>query len=292
MGVRVWRNDKTRTAGNMNRQDRNWLSTGQAAELCAVTPATVLNWIRTGRLEGVRTPGGHYRIKEEKLRPLMAAGRRSFHRTGAHSRTAPLRCWEYLSDLGEVRNECLDCVVFKVRAAWCFQIATLGLDTGHARRFCPTSCDDCAYYRRVNGIPTNVLIVSPDTELFADLRTMPHDDLVLRFAQNPYEASAVVESFLPAFAVVDLELTAPRRGGFLENLRRDPRLPGLKTVVAVTPGRSGGAGRGEMSQFVVGHIEKPFNLDHIRAVIESFPVESPPPGTGPLHAPHTKGDPQ
>jgi excisionase family DNA binding protein len=286
------RNDKTRTMGDMNRSDRNWLSTGQAAELCAVTPATVLNWIRSGRLEGVRTPGGHYRIREEKLRPMVATGRPSFLRSGSHPRNAPLRCWEYLSDRGEVRDECLDCVVYTVRAALCFQIATLGLDTGHSRRSCPTSCDDCAYYRRVKGLPTNVLIVSSDTELLESLRQEPGGDVVLHFAQNAYEASAAVENFLPAFAVVDLDSTAVREGGLLESLSRDPRLPGLKTVVAVPPRRSGRGGRIETSPFVAGRIEKPFDLSHIRAVIESFPVESPILGNGPLQEYPTKGDPQ
>lgn len=289
----VWgRNDKTRTSGAMNRPDRNWLTTGQAAELCAVTPPTVLNWIRTGRLEGVRTPGGHHRIRREKLQPLMASGRRSFLKIGDDNRTVPLRCWEYLSDRGTVREECLDCIVYKVRAAWCFQIATLGFDTGHARRFCPTSCDDCAYYRRVMGIPTNVLIVSSDSDLLDGLRNESSDEVVFRFAKNAYEASAVVESFLPAFAVVDLETAAAREGGLLESLSRDPRLPGLKTVLAITPGRSGRGGRMEKSPFVAGHIEKPFDLEQILTVIESFPVESHDPGSVPLQGPHMKGDPR
>ena len=285
-------NDKTRIWGTMNRSDRNWLTTGQAADLCAVTPATVLNWIRSGRLEGVRTPGGHFRIKREKLEPLMAKGRLSFVPAGSNGRPAPLRCWEYLSTGGSVRGECLDCVVYKVRAAWCFQIATLGLDTGHSRRFCPTSCDDCAYYRRVNGIPTNVLVVSSDTELLDGLREEPAVDVVLRFARNAYEASATVESFLPAFAVVDLETTAAREGGLLESLSQDPRLPGLKTVLTTAKGRWGRGGRMETSPLVAGRIEKPFGLSQIRSVIESFPVESPSPGNEPLKGPHMKGDPR
>ncbi len=269
----------------MDRSDRDWLSTGQAAELCAVTPATVLNWIRTGKLDGVRTPGGHYRVRREKLGPIIARRRSAFRPNGKSAGTSPLRCWEYLSREGVVRDECTDCVVYKVRATWCFQIATLGLDTGHSRRFCPTSCDDCAYYRRVKGIPTNVLIVSADTDLLEQLRSEPADDVVLRFARNAYEASSVVEDFLPAFAVVDLDTPAAREGGLLESLNRDPRLPGLKTVVAV------GQGRGKQRSFlrktrtIAGRIEKPFGLNQIRAVIESFPVESlvtpvdPPPGT-------------
>ena len=48
------------------------LTTGQAARLCSVTPDTVLKWIKKGRLRGVRTAGGHYRIERRLLDPLIA----------------------------------------------------------------------------------------------------------------------------------------------------------------------------------------------------------------------------
>jgi hypothetical protein len=99
------------------------------------------------------------------------------------------------------------------------------------------------------------------------------EGIVLRFATNAYEASAAVESFLPAFAVVDLETTAARENGLLESLCRDPRLPGLKTVVAVRQGRSKRRGGLNGSPFVAGRLEKPFDLGEIQAVIDSFPVE-------------------
>ncbi len=257
----------------MSDENRTWLTTGQAAQMCAVTPATVLNWIRAGRLEGIRTPGGHYRVKVEKLRPLLGQQRTSTLKMERPTGETPLRCWEYLSDEGAIREECLACVVYRVRASFCFQIATLGIDSGHARRFCPTSCDDCAYYRRVAGLPTNVLIVSSDSELRERLEGHADESIVLRFARNAYEASAAVETFLPAFAVVDLETTAARENGLLESLCRDPRLPGLKTVVAVNRGRSKRRGSLNGSSFVAGRIEKPFDLQEIQAVINSFPVE-------------------
>jgi excisionase family DNA binding protein len=262
--------------------------------MCAVTPATVLNWIRTGKLEGIRTPGGHYRIKLEKLQPLLGHRRPSNLNLERTSSRAPLRCWEYLGEAGAIRDECLSCAVYRVRASWCFQIATLGMDSDHARRICPTSCDDCAYYRRVVGLPVNVLVVSSDSDLRNRLELQLEEwmgtgdgeqekgngsrgpgtgNIVLHFATNAYEAAAAVESFLPAFAVVDLETTAARENGLLESLCRDPRLPGLKTVVAVRRGRSKRRGSFSGSPFVAGRIEKPFDLAEIQAVIDSFPVE-------------------
>jgi hypothetical protein len=224
-------------------------------------------------LEGIRTPGGHYRIKLEKLQPLLNQQKAPNLKLERPTGEAPLRCWEYLSESGAVRDECVTCVVYRVRASWCFQIAALGIESGHARRFCPTSCDDCAYYRRVSGLPTNVLIVSSDPDLRERLEEEVDESIVLRFARNAYEASAAVENFLPAFAVVDLEFTAARENGLLESLARDPRLPGLKTVAAVRSGRSKRKGALTGSSFIAGQIEKPFDLAQIQAVIDSFPVE-------------------
>lgn len=263
----------------MAREDQIWLSTGQAAKFCAVTPATVLNWLRTGRLTGVRTPGGHFRIHRDQLAPLLARGRPDNLDLTSSRAEAPLRCWEYLSESGQVRKECETCVVFQVRSAWCFHIAALGLDTGHARRFCPTSCDDCAYYRRVMGLPTNVLVVTADAELIQTLEDQSDEAISLRFARNAYEASAAVEEFLPAFAIVDLETPGAGDNGLLESLATDPRLPGLKTVVAREPNR--GKNRRDASDmpYIAGSLKKPFDLTHIQAVIDGFPVEMLKPGS-------------
>jgi excisionase family DNA binding protein len=42
-------------------------STGQAAKYCGVSQATVINWIRDGRLGAYTTPGGHHRIPRADL---------------------------------------------------------------------------------------------------------------------------------------------------------------------------------------------------------------------------------
>lgn len=42
---------------------RKSLSTGDIARYCQVTPATVVNWIKAGKLEVYTTPGGQYRME-------------------------------------------------------------------------------------------------------------------------------------------------------------------------------------------------------------------------------------
>jgi len=43
------------------------LSTGDMARYCQVTPATIVNWIRAGKLEVYTTPGGQYRMELGKF---------------------------------------------------------------------------------------------------------------------------------------------------------------------------------------------------------------------------------
>ncbi len=47
--------------------NKRWLSLGKVAEYCLVSRATVLRWIKTGKLTAVRLPSGHYRINTSDL---------------------------------------------------------------------------------------------------------------------------------------------------------------------------------------------------------------------------------
>jgi len=260
----------------MKQKQRDWFTTGQAAQLCAVTPATVLSWIRKGRLEGIRTAGGHYRIKRENLEPLLIEDEPSVDgdRQGESRTASPLRCWEYLSDGKTLRHECEACVAYRTRAAWCFLLAANDSTSSRIGHACPNNCEECAYYRRVLGKPTRVLVVSSDQSLLRPLQDGDAPNLALRFTHTVYEASAAAQSFLPAFAVIDGVNFPPEDGGLVESLSRDPCLLGLKIIVA-TPGGADRKPEYERNGHVAVHvIERPFGLGQITAVIESFPVES------------------
>ena len=187
----------------------------------------------------------------------------------------PLRCWEYLGGSGAVRNECKQCVAYQIRAAWCFQMASLSCDIGHSKSVCRISCQDCVYYRRVSGLATNVLVVTSDDEFAGRLERQSEGGLELRFARSAYAASAMVCDFRPAFAVVDQELVASREPDLLADLASDPRLPGLRIILAVPKGKatrtSAMAEKG-----IVGVFEKPFGQDRIVGVMNRFPVETMP----------------
>ena len=50
-----------------------WLTTGMVASYCGVNRATILRWIKSGRLVAYTTPGGHHRVRQEDFRKFLAA---------------------------------------------------------------------------------------------------------------------------------------------------------------------------------------------------------------------------
>lgn len=266
----------TKTNKTENRAE--WLTTGQAAKICTVTPDTVLKWIKKGRLDAIRTAGGHYRINRLDLEGLLPTphllGKPEPPPDGCSPR--PLRCWEYMSARGELKKECANCVVYRVRAAWCFEVADLEQDIGHARQFCGNvCCQDCAYYRRIRGMATNVLVITANEELIARLADDENENIALSFARSGYEASAVISSFRPAFVLVDQKMLEEDGSELLECLAHDSRVPGLKILLAVYRTSTPTGADEPAPDYVDGMIEKPISTNRIATLIESFPVEIP-----------------
>ena len=256
----------------MPTEGSNLLTTGQAAKFCSVTPDTILKWIKKGRLSGVRTAGGHYRIQPQDLQPLVASSRPDAQL--AQCDPQKLRCWEYLGDRGAVKEDCRQCVVYRVRASRCFLMAGMEPEVGHSRLFCQSSCEDCVYYRRVNGLATNVLLITSDDELIERLATEGDESIALRLARNAYEASAIIHDFRPGFAVIDVEHLRAGRSELVDSLAGDPRVPGLRIILVAPPGTRGQRRR-QKDDLIVGVLEKPLGIRQIAAVINGFPVDSP-----------------
>jgi len=277
----------------MAAERSNLLTTGQAAKVCSVTPDTILKWIRKGRLEAQRTAGGHFRIERRDIDSLIhpAAAEEPSASESPECFARGLRCWEYLSDRGTVRDDCRKCVVYRVGAAKCFLMADLAPEIGHARRFCESSCEDCVYYRRVTGLATNVLVISPDEGLAERLAGSREQSIALRFARNGYDASAMIHDFRPAFAVLDERLVTPGQSGLLESLAGDPRVPGLRIILAVSRATTSQKREEHESSLVTGVVEEPITVRKIADVIGSFPVDSLPPGVHDLQGTTGKEEP-
>ncbi len=140
----------------MNRHEKNrlgiariadfageYLTTGQAAALCSVTPDTVLKWVNSGKLQARRTPGGHCRIHKRALIDLMTQR--------SDDGNVFNYCWEYNSKGGELRTACRGCLVYRARASRCYEIANEIEEEGHAKLVCRTPCEECDFYSMARG---------------------------------------------------------------------------------------------------------------------------------------------
>lgn len=256
------------------------LTTGKAAQLCSVQPDTVLKWIKKGRLPASRTAGGHYRVEERDVLSLLEQnGLRSSAGEGKMALCArPMRCWEYMNH--NPGSECQECVVYRVHATWCFRLVNVMRGAGHTKRFCGGACQECPYYRRVHGLPTNVLVITADENLIHDLAKRQDEAIAFRFARRGYDASAIVTVFRPAVVIFDEAILESLGFALLDALATDPRTLGTRIIVAV---RKGSMGFRVQNSAVFATVEEPFAADEILAMINRIPVESLPPETAEAH---------
>jgi len=255
---------------------KQWLTTGGVARLCSVRPDTVQKWIRKGRIPAQRTAGGHYRVALPDVEPFLTGSSepRWYRAPPAQCRPQPLRCWEYLSDNGSPREECVKCVVYRVRAAWCFEVLGIAEGNGHSRQFCRNqdSCDDCLYYRRVCGAPVKVLVATADSALVERLSGQDEEGLTLMFAANSYQTSAMIGAARPDLVIVDESLCNRGEPSLFDDLIHESRVPGLKIVLCSSspdiPPPDAPA--------VLARLQKPFDRAAIAALVNALPVERRP----------------
>ncbi|MFH1892810.1 MAG: helix-turn-helix domain-containing protein [Candidatus Zixiibacteriota bacterium] len=232
----------------------SYLSTGQAAGICSVTPDTVLKWIRSGRIQAVRTPGGHHRIPHEALLEFL----RSDRNQDRDDYSAKFQyCWEFNSKTGEIPEDCLNCVVYKSKTLRCYEMSELPPEIGHARLFCQGTCQDCDYYRTAHGHRPNVLVVTDKNRLKAALeREAKEADFDLQVTDCEYRCSMMVEKFRPDYVVIDCSMGVQRSKQFASMLSEDPRIPFVRVILS--------GNRGELpkkcDKVVFAFMERPFSM--------------------------------
>ena len=208
---------------------KNLYSTFQAAKTLGVSPGTVLNWIKSGKVPASRTLGGHYRIQGDTIDELiaernlhnLAGGIASPHKTFQY-------CWEFNSKGGELPNDCRNCLAYKTRARRCYELSVVPKQFGHMKLFCDSVCEDCDYFLHVKDQVLNILVVTDDDGL---MKAFENDEKTfnVRKTDSEYECSTIVEKLRPDIAVIDCSF--PRSKDLLECLTNDPRVPHLKMVL-------------------------------------------------------------
>jgi excisionase family DNA binding protein len=207
------------------------LSTGEAAELCSVTPDTVLKWIHAGKIPAHRTPGGHHRIPLEAIERFLEGG--DPRADGSTAGKVLQYCWEFNSSSDDIPDGCRRCIVFRSRSRRCYELTSLPSDSGYVGVYCEGNCRECDYYRAVRGQPPKILVVTDRPALEESLeREGGHGGFKLEFADCEYRCSMLIERFRPDYVVIDCALGVERSGEFTRLLSEDPRIPFVRIVLA------------------------------------------------------------
>ncbi len=241
---------------------QEYLSTGKAAELCSVTPDTVLKWIRAGKIPANRTPGGHHRIPIEAIEKFLEG------RDGKTARSVTelgfQYCWEFNSPSGAVPEGCRRCIVFRSRTRRCYELTSLPTDSGYVGVYCEGNCQECDYFRMMHGQPPNILVVTDRIRLKEELeRDSENYGYNLRVADCEYRCSMLIERFRPDYVVIDCALGVERSGEFTKLLSEDPRIPFVRIVLA---GNRKELPR-ECDRIVFAWIDRHFNANTLSALI-------------------------
>ncbi|MFC1477320.1 helix-turn-helix domain-containing protein [candidate division KSB1 bacterium] len=231
------------------------ISTGHAAELCGVTRDTVFKWVKKGKIEAVKTAGGHFRINMESLEPYLTEKGMILDRKDDKSVVS--FCWEYHARNGRIKDGCRQCMVFLAKAEKCYLLAGFGESTDHPGIYCKSSCFECEYFKYLDKPKMNVLLISENTELREQIKAEISKSINLQFSTCGYEAATIIHDFHPDFIVIDNSLVSSRPDVLCKHLINDPRLHGAQIVLAV----SGHAERQNIQEGICATIRVPFTAN-------------------------------
>jgi len=247
---------------NQEIQRKGFVSTGKAAQLCSVTPDTVLKWIKSGKIPANRTPGGHYRIHKETLVGIIESG--SLHTHVETSIQSFKFCWEYYEKNGGFEQRCHECIVYRSRAVRCYEMIQLPAESGHAKLHCHGACYDCEYYRVVKGQRLNVLLIVGQEKLKNEIESnISRFDYNLQIADSEYNCSMMVENFRPDYVIIDCSIGKKECGSFTRHLFEDPRIPYIKIILV---GDSHDI-PSECNGLIFAVMKEPFSLNELENLI-------------------------
>jgi excisionase family DNA binding protein len=244
-----------------------YISTGEAAKLLSVTPDTILRWVRAGKLSARKTAGGHNRISLDTVNGLLIPEANSSPDRPVSLERPFVPCWEYNSSSGKIKDSCRSCLVFKARGDRCFEVGMILKKNGHGATCCPTSCEECSYFKEQQRRPINVLIFTDNETLKESLkREARMSRLRLQFTSCEYDCSLAVDSFRPEYVIVDCAMELVKCEELCIHLANDPRIPWVKIVLAVPPDK-------ECTTNLMGGISviaQPFGIGELEDCVDNF----------------------
>jgi len=241
---------------------KEYFTTTQAAKLLSVSADTVLKWVRAGKIDSYRTPGGHFRIPSQAIETLLPGVKEPDPKTEyKNDNLTHLYCWDFYSDSGCVNSDCQSCVAYRSGARRCYEMRDIPEEFGHLKLHCRTDCSECEYYNIMKGNSTSVLIISHIGRVIRKLNSDKNDqDLVIRFTKNGYDCSLLIEKFRPDYAIIDCNFGESRAKELCMNLINDERIPFTRILVTSQSASLDEYCRGK----VFGWIKKPFTYKQLK----------------------------
>ncbi len=161
---------------------RDYYTTTEAAKHLAVSPDTVLKWVKAGKIASYRTPGGHARIPRQAIDSLLPGGL-SVQPSGTD--VVPRYCWDFHTEQGVIDRECLNCIAYRSRAMRCYEMRDIPEEFGHLKLHCQPDCSQCEYFRLMHGRGTSALVFTGSWRLIESLKARATEsELVSRFATS------------------------------------------------------------------------------------------------------------
>jgi len=244
---------------------KEYYTTTEAARLLAVSADTVLKWVRAGKINFYRTPGGHSRIPRAAVDMLLPGWPEQMRESDWKATEIVYQyCWNFYADQGTITEECQNCVAYKSRALRCYEMRDIPEQYGPLKLHCQSNCTECEYYKVVVGSGTSALIVSRSRTLAEELHRHADDaELTLRFASSEYECAALIDKFRPDYVVVDCSFGAPRTRDICQYVTNDDRIPFTRIILTSKTARVKDCCDGE----IFGWIKKPFTFEQLKSCL-------------------------
>jgi len=259
------RKDRMTTRNNKSEH----LTTSQAAKLLAVSPDTVLKWVKAGKIKAHRTLGGHFRIPASELKVSNGITSENLEKNGNNHMSVPYQyCWEFLAAAGPIKAECKDCITFRSRASRCYELKDIPGGLGCLNLMCDTECSRCEYFKVVNGQKLNILILSENKTIVQNLDSLDDTGIFrIRFSEDEYSAAIAIQDYRPDYIIIDCSIGKKRTGFICNNLFNDIRIPVVRIILASKSRNL----KDYCDKEVFGWIRKPFNVEQLNKCIRGVP---------------------
>ncbi len=246
---------------------KDFLTTSQAAKKLSVSPDTVLKWVKAGKIKAHRTLGGHFRIPIATVNGLVEDDVNNGVSSSIPAIANPSfqYCWEHKSQLGILNEKCKECVVYKSRARRCYELRNIPEEFGSLKLYCQDTCENCDYYKLVNNLGLNILVVSSNQRLLSSIdEEVLNGKFHIESVTSEYECASAIEKFRPDFVIVDCSMGAIKTRELCNHLGEDERIPFTRLILTSKKNRLGDF----CDREIFGWIRKPFTMKKLHRCIE------------------------